>query len=171
MFRRIRWIVQGILLLIVAALLYTYLPQHDIVRITGTEVARRTDDANATPPRVIDVRQIQTETPDGDVIVYRNEDTGMSFPFYFKYSTDTLQARAQSLVSTRDDPTWVVVTHYGLRSELLSMYPNATAIREAEGQDEFIIPWFNIVFIGALVVLVLYVWYWIRRRFTRGSTA
>ncbi|MEL6233032.1 MAG: DUF1523 family protein [Pseudomonadota bacterium] len=169
MLRRIRWAVQIVLLLIVAAILYIYLPQNDIVRVTGTQVVRETRDANTTPPQVIDVRQIQTRTPDNQSIVYRNEDTGMGFPFYFKYSTDTLQADAQALISDEASPRWVVVTHYGLRSELMSMFPNAISIREAEGPDETIIPWFNIIFILVLIGLVLFIRRWFVRRFTRAA--
>ncbi|MEM9048529.1 MAG: DUF1523 family protein [Pseudomonadota bacterium] len=168
MLRRIRLAVQIVFFLIVAALLYMYLPQHDIVRIVGTEIARR-DVSDATQTRTIDVRYIQAETESGAVRVYRNEDTGLSFPFYFKYGTDSLQAQAQSLVSNRDAPVWVVVTHYGLRSEMLTMYPNAVDLREAEGPGETIIPWFNIVFIAAMIGLVFYIRRWILRRFRRAA--
>jgi len=43
-----------------------------------------------------------------------------------------LQARAADLVSNRDAPVWVAVTHYGWRSRLLSAFPNATVVKPAK---------------------------------------
>ncbi|RMH52120.1 MAG: DUF1523 family protein [Alphaproteobacteria bacterium] len=161
MLRLIKRILLAAILIAVAALMHHYLPQHDIVRITGTDVIR--SDPAGPDQATRDVRYIYGETPDGETREYRNEDTGWGFPFYFKFDSGKLQARASSLQSTRDNPVWVVVTHYGWRITYLSLYPNAVAIREATGPDERIIPWFNIVFLSLLGVLVVWVAYRIRR--------
>jgi hypothetical protein len=79
-------------------------------------------------------------------MVYRNEDTGWSWPPYFKFDTASLQTEADDLRSTPEDPKWAIITHYGWRNELLSTFPNATAIRPVASPDVTVIPWFNIFF-------------------------
>jgi len=68
-------------------------------------------------------------------MVYRNEDTGWSWPFYFKFDTASLQTEADDLRSTPEQPKWAVMTHYGWRNEYFSAFPNAIAIRPVEGPE------------------------------------
>jgi len=158
----LRWLFRLLPLAIIAALLHFYLPAHDVVRIVGTEVNRMdragkpvtTEDGQSVTPTTRDVRFINTVRPNGDPSVYRNEDTDWGFPWYFKFSSGNLQARAQDLISTKDNPEWVLITHYGWRLEIFSMFPNAVDIDEAEAPDQTVIPWFNIVFLLALAVLL-----------------
>lgn len=144
-----------------AAFLHYSLPQRDIVRIVGTDVVRRdveTTDAQGNPVMVTrDVRYIYTKTPDGDDRVYRNQDTGWGWPPYFKFDTADLAAQASDLISTADNPRWVVVRHYGWRVPLLSMFPNVISIRPATAPDEPLFPWFNITLLVLLLVIVLIV--------------
>jgi len=154
MFRRIRWIVQIVLLLGVVAFFHYFLPQHDIVYIVGTDVIRT--DPSGPDQTTRDVRYINAVRPDGRTSEYRNEDTGWGFPFYFKFDSGKLQAEAQALQSTANDPVWVVITHYGWRITYLSWYPNAVSIRRATGPDEFIVPWFNIFFLSGLALFAIW---------------
>ncbi len=110
-----------------------------------------------TVTRTRDVRFIYSKTPEGDDRVYRNEDTGWGWPPYFKFDTADLAAQATDLVSTAEDPEWVVVRHYGWRIPIFSMYPNALSIRPATGPDEELFPWFNVVLVTLLVLIVLIV--------------
>ena len=115
------------------------LPQHDIVRIVGTE-NRRIDfgensffwaspDVGTSAGTNRDVRFINAEFPNGKIIVYRNEDTGWGWPPYFKLDSSNLQAEAQALISNdKANPTWVSITHYGWRNEFFTIYPNAITI-------------------------------------------
>lgn len=145
-----------------AAFLHYSLPQRDIVRIVGTDVVRqdvqREDEQGNLVTLTRDVRFIYAKSPDGDDRVYRNEDTGWGWPPYFKFDTADLAAQATDLVSSSEDPKWVVVRHYGWRIPLFSMFPNATSIRPAEGPDEELFPWFNVVLVTLLVLAVLIVW-------------
>ena len=159
----LRWAFRLLPLAVVVALLHFYLPGHDVVRIVGTEVNRMdrggqpvaTEDGQGTvTPTTRDVRFINTVRPNGEPSVYRNEDTDWGFPWYFKFSSGNLQAQAQDLISTKNDPEWVLVTHYGWRLEIFSMFPNAVEIDLAEGPDQTVIPWFNIVFLLVLLVLL-----------------
>ncbi|SIO41745.1 Protein of unknown function [Rhodovulum sp. ES.010] len=159
-------------LAVIAALVFSFfhytLPQRDIVRITNTEVRRIdfgdnsifwADPAPGTQEGVSnrDVHFIEAFRPNGKPIVYRNEDTGWGWPPYFKVDTANLQAEARDVVSTKDDPQWVIVTHYGWRNEYLSIYPNAVSVRPAEGPDQTLIPWFNIVVLSVVALIGLWV--------------
>ena len=105
-----------------------------------------------------DVPFIEAVRPNGRVIVYRNEDTGL-WPPYFKFDSANVQAEARDLVSTREDPRWVAVRHYGWRNEFFSIFPNAVSVRAVAAPDVRLIPWFNIVFFVGLFALFLYAVY------------
>ncbi len=155
-----------ILLLLVGGFLYFYLPSHDVVRIVGTDV-KRVDIAGGSQPESVagtrDVRFINAVWPDGSPRVYRNEETGWGFPWYFKFDSGNLQAEAQSLVSSAETPKWVRVTHYGWRFPMFSMFPNATSIEQVAGPDDESLPWFNIVFLLLLAFVIWQIWRFVAR--------
>jgi hypothetical protein len=165
----VKWTLGAVLLLAIVAALNWTLPSRDVVRILGTEVARRnvetTNDRGESVVRSQDVRYIKTVTPDGDPQVYRNEDTGWGWPPYFKFDTANLAAEADNASSSEDNPRWMVVTSYGWRIPLFSKFPNAVSIRPASGPDETLIPWFNIVVIVVLIALAFLVRRWILKLF------
>ena len=159
--------VLAILTIVIVLFLNYTLPGRDIVRITDTEV-RRVDfgsnamfwsnagSGDAVDTRNRDVFFIEAVRGDGTPIVYRNQDTGWGWPPYFKFDAATLQARAGDLRSTRNDPVWVAMTHYGWRSEIISIFPNATGLRTVAGPDVTLIPWFNILIL--LILFALFLW-------------
>ncbi len=176
--RNIRRVLRLALFLIVGLILHYALPQHDVVRVVNTYQERqdlndwtrvfwaRPDDQSATLINR-DVQFIQTvkrktmllgfvQRDATEVMVYRNEDTGWSWPFYFKFDTANLQTEADDLVSTSEVPKWAVMTHYGWRNEYLSAFPNAIAIRPIASPDVLIIPWFNIGFFIVLLAIFLF---------------
>lgn len=169
MLRKIKWTLITLVVLLVAALLHYTLPQHDVVRITGTYTERQdlndwtrifwsSPDDQSTGLINRDVQFIQAVKPNGKPLVYRNEDTGWGWPPYFKFDTANLQAEAADAVSDRANPEWVAVTHYGWRNKLISSFPNAIAIRPVEGPDARLIPWFNIFFFAGVLLLLLLLW-------------
>lgn len=176
--RYVKWAVWGTSALILGLFLHYTLPQHDVVRVVGTYQERQDltdwtrifwsspDDQSGTLTNR-DVQFIQTIQTDGDPMVYRNEDTGWSWPPYFKFDSASLQTEADDLRSTAEAPKWAVVTHYGWRNELISIFPNAVGIRAVEGPDVTIIPWFNIFFFAFLLflaVLIRKMWLQFRER-------
>lgn len=168
----------SLLLLVAGIFLHYTLPQHDVVRVVNTYQERQDlgdwtrifwanpdDQSGALINR--DVQFIQTvkkktwlfgfiRRDSEKVMVYRNEDTGWSWPPYFKFDTASLQTEADDLRSTPEAPKWAVMTHYGWRLELFSAFPNAVAIKPVASPDVTIIPWFNIAFFVILAGLILF---------------
>jgi len=178
MLKLVKTLIKLLLILGVIAFLHYNLPQRDIVRVVGTEVTRvdKSDgafgrgepDAGTNRLETIDVRYISTMRPNGKPMVYRNQDTGWGWPPYFKFDTGDLMATAQDLAARNDtdEEVWVAVKHYGWRIKLFSLYPNAVEIKEVDGPDTRLIPWFNIVFLSILFLMLL--WVWLRwRRFKK----
>ena len=158
------------LLLLLAAFVHYTLPQRDVVRIVSAEsrltevggfnglfFAQR-DSGSAQTSAARDLRLISTIRPDGRPLVYRNEDTGVLWPPYFKFDSEDLQTEASNLTSTETDPQWVAITHYGWRSNLISIYPNAITIRPVAGPDVSLFPWLNIVILAALALVLFMAW-------------
>jgi hypothetical protein len=177
--RRVKITFRVIVFVLFGTLLHYALPQHDIVRVVNTYQERqdlndwtrifwaRPDTQSATLVNR-DVQFIQTvkkrtalfgfvPRDATEVMVYRNEDTGWSWPFYFKFDTANLQTEAADLASTAEAPKWAVITHYGWRNEYISAFPNAVAIRPVDNPDVTIIPWFNIFFFIFLMVAIVFV--------------
>lgn len=156
------------------AFLHYSLPQYDVVRIVSTFEKRQDIDdwtrifwsnpndlANTLRNR--DVQFIQGVHPNGRAIVYRNEDTGWSWPPYFKFDTANLYTEASDSISTRIDPQWVAIMHYGWRNEFFSIFPNAVSIKAVDGPDDKPFNWFTYGFLIMLAGLVAYLWRcWIR---------
>jgi hypothetical protein len=173
MLRWIKWSVVSLLALFLFGFLHYTLPDRDIVRIVGTE-NRRMDLAenswfwagadvgtgNVTQDGIVtrDVRFINAVRPNGRVKVYRNEDTGWVWPPYFKIDSSNLQTEVSDLVSTAENPRWVIVRHYGWRNEFFTIFPNAVSVRPATGPDEQLIPWLNIVILTLLAGFALFLW-------------
>jgi len=168
-----------VLLSFLAAFLHYTLPQRDTVRITSTEVIRTTPtaynqifyargDSGNADIATRDVRLINAAYPDGTEIVFRNEDTGwFSWPPYFKTNSSNISAQAEDLKSTRDEPLWISVRHYGWRWTPLSVYPNALRLTPVDGPNAWFVPWFNIIFFivfGLFALGIIRLWQRFRRR-------
>ncbi len=54
------------------------------------------------------------------------------------------------MVSSKEAPQWVAVTHYGWRIPAISIFPNAVKITPVEGPDVRLIPWVNIIILAFL---------------------
>ena len=166
---------------VLAGFLHYTLPQKDIVWVQGTEIIRhdfsgtnrifyaQADSSNADNTVNRDLRLINTTRENGRVQVYRNEDTGFGWPPYFKLDSSKLQAEAQGAVSSKAEPGWYLMTHYGWRNEWLTIYPNAISLKPISGPEVGKpIPWVNIII---LVLLAAVFWgVWVRwRRFREAK--
>lgn len=161
------------------AVLHYTLPQYDVVRIVNTYEERqelndwtrifwsKPDDQSAELQNR-DVQFIQAVRPNGRAIVYRNEDTGWNWPPYFKFDTANLYTDANDSVSSKDNPEWVSVMHYGWRNQFLSVFPNAVTIKPVVGPEDKPTNWFSIIFL-VLLAIVLWAAYVRWRRFRRAK--
>ena len=170
----LKGVILGATILIVAGGavgLYYVLPQSDVVLITGVEVKRVDDDGviNAENPAdgpTRDVYFINTEHPDTKkVVVYKNEDTGWSFPWYFKFDSADIQAKAQGY--SRDAQQLALIRHYGWRIQILSVFPNITSIEATSTRAEPY-PWFNTIFFSVIAIAFLALGIAIKRRKRRN---
>lgn len=141
-------------------------PSYEITRISSGEVKRMDKDgfitkSNPADGTVRDVYFINTQNPNkSEPKVYRNEDTGWHFPFYFKFDSANLQAKALDLVS---DDKLVEVQYYGWRITMLSEFPNITDIRPVEANQTASHPILAyILYVLGLITLLLSV------QFVRG---
>ena len=152
------------------AFLHYTLPHKDIVRIVNTYEERQdlkdwTRIFWSRPDEQSDlatdryVQFIQTVRANGKPMVYRNEDTGWSWPPYFKFDTANLYTEANDGVSTKGTPEWYLIRHYGWRNEFLTIFPNAISIKQVDGPDASKgIPWINIVILTTLAALFYAIW-------------
>lgn len=176
-----RWVKRSVWMVLLLAIataalgFYYVLPRHDVVMVTGVEVKRMDADGvinaeNLADGPTRDVYFINTEDPDTKrVVVYRNEDTGWSFPWYFKFDSADVQAKAQGY--SRDSQQLAVIRYYGWRIQILSMFPNITEIELTDTRSQPF-PVFNTIFFSGLTLLLLVVFVTVRRRLkpkTRGQ--
>lgn len=166
MMRYIKFVLGFAFVVVVFGIGHYTLPQNEIVRVVNAEV-RRVDltgfgrffwsraDTGLAQSDSRDVRFIETIRPNGKPLVFRNEDTGWSWPPYFKFDSANLQASVQDLVSTKENPEWVAVRHYGWRSDLFSAFPNAVAVTPVAGPDVRIFPWRMVLSIGVVLLIIL----------------
>jgi len=177
--RYIGWTLLIAFWVLLGSFLHYTLPQRDIVRIVNTYEerqelgdwtrlfwARPDEQSSALISR--DVQFIQGVRVNGKPTVYRNEDTGWSWPPYFKFDTANLYTEANDAISTRAEPEWYLVTHYGWRNEFFSSFPNAISIRPIEGPDAPKgLPWVNMIVLSLLAAVFYGIWVrW--RRFRRA---
>ena len=118
-------------ILAVLVFFWFYLPSNDVVRIVDTDVKRmdrtvtRTDSATGdkiTQEISRDVRFINAVWPDDEPRVYRNEETGWGFPWYFKFDSGNLQTEAQNL-RFRATISWALIR---TRSPIFRTLPSST---------------------------------------------
>ena len=167
MWKKIKWGL-AILALVVAGLCLHYtLPQRDVVQVINTYnrvtqiggnwmfySIEDTGTGVETTTTSRDIRFIEAVFPDGVTTkTYRNEDTGWFWPPYFKWNSSTLQAEAAN--AARQSGQWVAITHYGWRLPIFSIFPNAVSITPVEGPDVRLIPWINIIILSFLAFAVL----------------
>ncbi|MEO8530046.1 MAG: DUF1523 family protein [Deltaproteobacteria bacterium] len=166
---KIKWGLRVVIAIFVAMFLHYVLPQHDTVQITNTynrltsvggmnSIFYASEDAGSNTTEQRDIRFIEAKYANGNVIIYRNEDTGWIWPPYFKYDSSNLQAEAGNLKSSDTSPKWAIVTHYGWRVLWLTAYPNAVSVRAATGPDDSIFPWVNIMILTVLGAVWLLLW-------------
>ncbi|MDE3080016.1 MAG: DUF1523 family protein [Paracoccaceae bacterium] len=179
--RWVKWIFYALLALTVFLFFDYNLPSHSVVRIVATNTQRMDLGSNRfffSPPASgtsgtnksgsgRDIKFIQAIRPNGQPIVFRNEDTGWGWPPYFKFDSFDLETEASNYISTQDKPKWVMVTYYGWRSQFLTIFPNAVGLRVVADPKATVFPWVTVIVLGGLLMILLFlrrVWVRFRRR-------
>lgn len=176
----VKWVFWITFWVLGVAFLHYTLPQKDIVRVVDTFEQRvdfgenslfwaSADTGSDATAVNRDVLFIQAVKSNDKVMVYRNEDTGWGWPPYFKFDTKNLQTEAADLKSTKADPQWALIKHYGWRNEFFSIFPNGISIEPISGPEAGKgIPWLNIAILVTLAALVWGIWVrWRRFRIAR----
>ena len=163
-----------VILLVIGATLHFFLPKHAVVVINGVEVKRMdaqgvVNSNNLAEGPTRDVYFINTGEPDNpiDVSVFRNADTGFGFPWYFKFNSADVQAKAQQL--SKDKDQLALLQYYGWRIRLISTFPNIVSIEETNTRTEPF-PIFNVVFLMILFSLIGFAYWKIRTRLRKRQT-
>lgn len=140
------WSTIALLALLCALWLDYYLPEKTITTITGVEVKRVDKDGpigkeNPADGPTMDVYYIYTAKQDNKVRVFRNEDTRWSWPFYFKFDSADVQAKAKTLEFEKKTAR---LTSYGWRINIFSQFPNVTSIEvvDADASTFCFFRWF-----------------------------
>jgi hypothetical protein len=188
MWKKIKWGLVILALVLVGLFLHYTLPQRDVVQVINTYnrvtqiggnwmfySIEDTGTGAETTTTSRDIRFIDAVFPDGTTtMTYRNEDTGWLWPPYFKWNSSTLQAEATNLKSDKANPQWVAITHYGWRMPLFSIFPNAVSITPVEGPDVRLIPWVNIIILATLAFVIFMIrkmWLQFRERMVDPALA
>jgi hypothetical protein len=181
MWKKIKWGLAILALVIAGLFLHYTLPSRDVVQVINTYnrltqiggnwmfySIEDTGTGVETTTTSRDIRFIDAVFPDGTTTkTYRNEDTGWFWPPYFKWNSSTLQAEATNLKTSPEKPQWVAITHYGWRLPIFSVFPNAVSIRPVEGPDVRLIPWINIIILSFLafgILMIRRMWLQFRER-------
>ena len=150
-----------------------YLPEKQITTITGVEVKRVDKDGpigkeNPADGPTMDVYYIYTAKSDDQVRVFRNEDTRWSWPFYFKFDSADVQAKAKTL---EFEKKLARITSYGWRINLLSQFPNAIHIETVDSPDASTFSFFRWFWFLLWAALWGYLALHLKRYFDRQSAA
>ncbi|WP_028451480.1 DUF1523 family protein [Chitinilyticum aquatile] len=167
-FRLAAFILLALLALAGSAFLDYFLPEKTVTTITGVEVKLSDKDgpvskSNPADGPASDVFYIYTARDVTDIRVYRNEDTRWGWPFYFKFDSADVQARAAALASEKKP---ALITSYGWRITMFSVYPNVTSVSLAAPDDSSwsFFRWFWFCLWGALLIALA----WGVHRLTRA---
>lgn len=167
--QKICYIILAILALGTLVALDYYLPEKSVATIGGVGTKRLSPNGDVnrmrqTPVLGADIYFIYTQLPDGDIRVYRNENTGWGFPFYFKFDSPEIQGEAQVMSYSHKT---ALITSYGWRIEMFSMFPNVLDISAAKPDQSLIsIPrWIGLFAWAIFWTFAAYkIWNWFKRK-------
>lgn len=138
-----------------------YAPSYEALYIKGLEVKLMDQDGvitkgNKANSSIQDVYFIYTEIPGSNTVkVFRNENTRWGFPFYFKFDSAELQAKAASLQSV-EEKLLVQVKSYGWQINMLEKFPNIISIKAIANENELSRPWLSyILYVLAFIGFML----------------
>ncbi len=159
--KRFTFAILAVLFVAWAVTSWYYLPKHDKVHISGTEVKREDVTLKGGGTETRDVRFVTAKTLDGSSEIYRNEDAGW-WPPYFKFDSGDVAASAANLAK-EDDKTVVLVRYYGMRSPILSLYPNIISLEKMSDPDQDPFPVYTFIYLAICFALLVLCWVMFRK--------
>lgn len=141
-------------IVLVGAVNYAF-PSYETTVVTGMEVRRMDKDgliskANPADGEVRDVYFLFTEQPDTKkVMVYRNEDTRWGLPFYFKFNSAEIQAKAQAYANEKQI---VEIKYYGWRIDFFNEFKNIVSIKPLTEGESSSNPWVSYILYAFFVL-------------------
>jgi hypothetical protein len=148
-------------LLLLAPVLWYYLPSGKKIYISGEDVKRMDTKIVDGKVQGHDVRFIfAKDFKTGEPVVFRNEDTAWGFPFYFKFDSADLAAKAADLA--KSPQVVVLAKYYGMRSQMLELYPNVTSLEVVTAGYEYV-PVASMIVVSLVIALWLYVFFKYRK--------
>ena len=137
-------------------------PHYANVQITGGDVKRMDKDGiidakNPADGPTRDVYFIYTKDSNNSnkVMAYRNEDTAWGFPFYFKFNSADVQAKAQGFANSDKNLT---VKYYGYRISMLQEFRNVISLKESGTDTSWPVASYVFYFILFISLII-----WIRK--------
>lgn len=138
-----------------------YTPATRIVEITGTETKRSDSEGpisaiNPANGPIRDIYYISTNNEKDKPMMYRNEDTGWSFPWYFKFNSADIQAKALSI---KESNRHAILVSYGWRFNMFSMFKNILSLKATEDPNASTFSFYTIItivsWLGWLALIAL----------------
>lgn len=166
-FMRSAIVIVLIIHILLALLVNFTMPSYKALHIVGSEVKRMDSDGFINKDRVAnssvrDVYFIYAKFPDSDkVLSFRNEDTRWGFPFYFKFDSADLQAKASAFA---EEKALVEVKYYGWRIKVLDEFFNVVSIKKIASINDTSNPIVSYILYGLLVVLFIFTIIFIKKR-------
>ncbi|MDP8080391.1 DUF1523 family protein [Phocoenobacter skyensis] len=150
-------VVLSLHIVLVGSVNYAF-PSYEETIVTGMEAKRVDKDgpiskSNPADGQIRDAYFIFTENPETKkIMVYRNEDTGWGLPFYFKFNSADVQAKAQAYANEKKR---VQVKYYGWRINMLSEFRNIISIKSLDEAEEVSRPIFSYILYVLLLLTFL----------------
>lgn len=145
------------------------MPSYKALNIVGTEVKRMGNDGfinkeGVANGSVRDVYFIYTKfAGTKKVIAFRNEDTRWGFPFYMKFNSTDLQAKATAFAKEK---VLVQIKYYGWQIPIFDEFFNVISIEEIKDVSELSNPVFSYIFYILIAIYFVFCIIFIRRKFS-----
>ncbi len=165
--RRIMIAIGLVVAVIVIAFFEYYLPRSVVMEITGVEyrpIGGSADEASTSAGQQnVGVSFITAKNPEdaNDTMEFFNTDAGL----YLKFDAGSVHSQANAL---NGEPA--LITFYGWRWAILSIYPNVISVQQADA-DTSTFPYFKIVFYVLFAAALVWLYRRVRRLFGGGAAA
>ncbi|MDL0088226.1 DUF1523 family protein [Campylobacter gastrosuis] len=145
------------------------MPSYKALNIVGAEV-KRVDEKGVISDElpkdkiVRDIYFIYAKKPNSDdkIVVFRNEDTRWGYPFYFKFNSADIQAKATAFLQ---ENALVQVKYYGYRVQILNEFANVISLKKLQNQSDLAVPYVSFGLYILVFISFLTLFFQVKKRF------